>query len=176
MTQTFESINAGFSLSPKFFELFSVYCSRNYPRVSLCLRSVICEIVYEVMTDHVLKLIDIFSKKNKEVGLYIPHIIGSGTQLTQEFAEEFLQRICITEDGSDEFLAQLHKEILKYAKENLLQEERNIYWDPQKEAIMAVSYEIPKFTFNEELGREHPICADLLMRIELRILGVKHNL
>lgn len=176
MTQTFRSINIGFSLSPEFFALFDAYCFKNYPMVSKFMRSILCELVCEIITDHVLKLMDIFSKKKKEGKTYIPYIIGSKTQLTEEFIKEFLQRICITNDGADEFLAQLRREILKYAKENLLQEERNIYWDPQKEAIMVVSYEIPKSTFSEELSREHPICVDLLMRIELRILGVKHNL
>lgn len=172
MNQPIGNIETGFSLSPKFFELFDAYCFRNYPIISSFIRSVYGEAVYEIVTNHVLKLIEIFSKKEKTQEKYLPCVIGSKTQLANEFIEEFLQRIRITRDGSAEFLAQLHQELLSYAQRSVSQDKNNIYWDAQKEAIVVVSYEVPI----PSCGSRHNVCIDLLTRIEIHMLGVRHNL
>lgn len=178
MTQKTGHNEIGFSLSPEFFELFKAYCFEKYPQVSRFIGSIYGEVVYVIMINHVLKLIEIFSQKEKAQGKYTPCVIGSRTRLTDEFIEEFLQRIRITRDGSAEFLAQLHKELLDYAKRSNPRDKGSIYWDAQKNAIVVVSYEVPKLTFGEKykLGEGHRVCIDLLTRIEIHMLGVGHHL
>lgn len=172
MIQTSASIKAEFFLSPNFWKLFRDYCYRmEYSELYLHLGGVHKKVVHQIITGHVIGMIRIFSKKVKNRKQYIPYAVGTDAQFDKAFLEEFFQRICITQEGSEQFIEQLYEELLTYAKRFTQQEKTAIFWDPDIDAIIVASYDVPTPTFGEKYGlKGYPTCIGLLTRVENAIL------